>query len=494
MNRIALALALVLVLYFSGRILDAVWIGAGGGVMARDFEGTARTITEVDAWAAGASEPRDALTALAGIGAITGELDDEQPPEMGPFAASGAHIMAGFSELVRGAAALNVGFGTDVFIPDAVQGAALMGAASAEAGIAGGYVKIGKGFVWPVIHRPFFALLYFLIAVAAIALFGGAICRHAAVQITRDETLTLGAAFRFASRRFADLVVAPLLPIGVIVVGAVILGVGGLIGAIPAVGHILSALLFGLALIGGFALALVLIGYVLGVHLMWPTIGVEGSDSFDAITRSYGYISQRLWNTLFYALLLAVYGGLAFVLVRAIAMVTLKLTHTFVGYGFSFFGMIKVGDPGTPKLQALWQMPEWNQLPLIPDPSSLPFWGAFEHTGLSGGQAFASWLIAVWVFLFVALVIAYLLSFYFCGCTQMYLLLRRDVDATDYDEVFYEESAETVVPAEAEPVGSPLPVVGPEEAEPEKPQPEQPPGDGGSEEQSDEEAGSDEQR
>ncbi len=58
--------------------------------------------------------------------------------------------------------------------------------------------------------------------------------------------------------------------------------VGGLLGAIPWV-ELLTGLFYPLGLLGGLALAVLFMATVLGFHLMWPTIAVEGSDGFDAL-------------------------------------------------------------------------------------------------------------------------------------------------------------------------------------------------------------------
>jgi len=57
--------------------------------------------------------------------------------------------------------------------------------------------------------------------------------------------------------------------------------------------------------------------------------------------------------------------------------------------------------------------------------------------------------MALWVYLVVGLVAAFVVSFFFCGSTQMYFLLRRDVDATDYEEIYYEEPEEEPAAPEA---------------------------------------------
>src|SRR5207248_2453545 len=51
----------------------------------------------------------------------------------------------------------------------------------------------------------------------------------------------------------------------------------------------------------------VLVGLI-GWPLMNATISVEGSDSFDALSRSYSYVYQAIWHYLWYGLVALFYG------------------------------------------------------------------------------------------------------------------------------------------------------------------------------------------
>ncbi len=55
-------------------------------------------------------------------------------------------------------------------------------------------------------------------------------------------------------------------------------------------------------------MAVVLIG-LLGWPLMNPTISAEGSDSFDALSRSYSYVFQAPWHYLWYTTVALAYGA-----------------------------------------------------------------------------------------------------------------------------------------------------------------------------------------
>ena len=58
-------------------------------------------------------------------------------------------------------------------------------------------------------------------------------------------------------------------------------------------------------------MALLLLGLAFGWPLMWATISTEGTDSFDALSRSYAYVFQRPLRYLFYVVVRAYSAGWA---------------------------------------------------------------------------------------------------------------------------------------------------------------------------------------
>ena len=77
-------------------------------------------------------------------------------------------------------------------------------------------------------------------------------------------------------------------------------------------------------------MTLVCSGTVGGFNLMYPTVAVEGSDSFDAISRSFSYVFARPWRMLWYTVVAVVYGALCYLFVRYFIYVMLAVTHFFV--------------------------------------------------------------------------------------------------------------------------------------------------------------------
>jgi hypothetical protein len=173
---------------------------------------------------------------------------------------------------------------------------------------------------------------------------------------------------------------------------------------------------------------------------MFPTVAVEGSDSFDAISRSFSYVFARPWRMLWYTLVALVYGGIAYLFVRFFIFVMLCMTHFFVGW-------LLLGDPATHDAVRYWKDPAVSMWPA-------PMWDNLTYNvnygALKMSEDTAAGLISFWVYLVIGLLGAFAISFYFSANTIIYYLMRREVDATELDDVYVEESEDEF--------GEPLPV------------------------------------
>ncbi len=186
----------------------------------------------------------------------------------------------------------------------------------------------------------------------------------------------------------------------------------------------------------GMMIAFVLVGLTTGLGLMYPTIAVEGSDSFDAISRSFAYIHARPWHAGLYSLVALVYGVICYLFVRLFALVALSATYVFMRWGV-FTGGESLGADD--KMPVIWRQPTWDSL-----------YGGFRWEAMSGSETFAAVFIWLWVALVAAVVGAFILSFCASSTTIIYYLLRRKVDATDLDDVYVQESPEVPVTPPAE--------------------------------------------
>lgn len=295
------------------------------------------------------------------------------------------------------------------------------------------FLTVGTG--WLITQHPFYAIIFIAFFLSLWSVFGGAICRIAAVQAARDEKISVRAALRFSTGKFLSFLSAPLIPLLVLLVIGLVVAAGGFVGNIPVIGPIIIGAVFFLALIAGLLMTLVLFGTIGGFNLMYPTIAAEGSDSFDAISRSFSYLYARPWRLAFYTLVAIVYGALTYLFVRYFLYVMLSLTHYWVDVG------LWVNAENAAELwSTLWRKPD--DLFRLSHDLDFSVLGTFEGIG--------AFLLAVWIYIAIAMLGAYAISFYFSANTVIYFLMRKEVDATELDDVYVE-------PTEDEMSGEPLP-------------------------------------
>ncbi len=140
------------------------------------------------------------------------------------------------------------------------------------------------------------------------AVFGTFICRLAALDFLGRD-VGWSEAWRFCRSRVGAAFTAPLLPlVGVLGLWIPCL-IAGWITRIPAIGEPLVAVGWVLVWGCGAGLALLLLGLTLCWPLMIATVGVEGTDAFDGLSRSYNYLFSRPWYLLWMVLIALVVGG-----------------------------------------------------------------------------------------------------------------------------------------------------------------------------------------
>jgi len=291
------------------------------------------------------------------------------------------------------------------------------------------------GPAWAIRHHWVYFVLYGAWLLAVLSVFGGAIARIAAVHVADEGSkLSIMQGLSFACSKFLSFLSAPLIPL--VIVG----GIGVLVAVVAFLAFLvwldaIVGLFYFLALAAGFVMTLVLLGAVGGGNLMYPTIAVEGSDSFDAISRSFSYIYSRPWRMLFYSSVALGYGALCYVFVRVFIWLTLLLAHVFVG--LLVFGR-------SANLDSLWTtlhpMPSFAALPFTP-----------QYVNLSWYGDVTAFLISIWVHLVIAILGAFAISFYYSANTIIYYLIRRDADGTEMDEVYLEQPEEDLAEGSASP-------------------------------------------
>jgi len=268
---------------------------------------------------------------------------------------------------------------------------------------------------WAMRHHSVYCIIFFVITLAVISVAGGAVCRITALQFARGEKPGLTEAIRFSVKRFASFFTAPLAPIGIIVFVGLFVFLLGLTGNIPWAGELIIGVCMLLALIAGALITVILIGAVAGLNLMFPAVAYDGSDCFDAISRSFSYVYARPWRMVFYTAIAAVYGSLCYIFVRLFAFLLLWITHL----------SLQLGIWGNDKLTAIWHEPHFWQLLVKPN------WEA-----LNWPQSIAAFLIYLCLLAVVGLLVSFIISFYFSANTIIYSLMRNKVDNTALEDVY----------------------------------------------------------
>jgi hypothetical protein len=323
-------------------------------------------------------------------------------------------------------------------------------------------------------------LLVFVWTVLTWSFFGGAITRIAAIQVARPgEPIGLSDAVRFTYKRLLSYVAAPLFPLALVFVLLVFSFIFSVFHMIPAFGDIVvDGLLWFVMLLIGLVMALSLVGLAVGWPLMAPTISAEGTDSWEALSRSFSYVFQRPWHYLWYAAVTVAYGAVVIFFVGFMGSLTVYLSKWAVSettlvssrqpaylfvYAPESFGWRTlllqgaVDDFSKDKEAAVSDSP--TNMELVQSKTGIINPRAYAHyiRNLNWWNKVGAALVAFWLGLFFLLILGFGYSFFFTTTTIIYLLMRRNLDGAEIDEVYLEEE-------DGDSFGGPLAPVAPEAA------------------------------
>ncbi len=247
----------------------------------------------------------------------------------------------------------------------------------------------------------------FVALVAIWSFIGNAISRIAALEITRDERIEANEALAYATDQFKASFMSFFLPLIGYVIFWLVIWLVALLANIPVLNILVMAGL-PLALLGGFIMVLILLGAGGGFPLFIPSIAVEGTDSFDAISRGFSYVLSRAWHYIWNWLVALVYGGICTVFVLAFAC----MIQTVVNEA----GALAISD-------------------------SMMDFGKILNVNLEN-TTWYTWTGGIvyyfWIFIFQTMAAGFAVSFFFCASTMIYLLMRKRVDGIDMEEVYEE--------------------------------------------------------
>lgn len=180
-----------------------------------------------------------------------------------------------------------------------------------------------------------------------------------------------------------------------------------------------------LALVSGFVMAVLAVGTILGYPLMYPTVAVEGTEVYDAASRSIMYVLTRPLKYIIYQIATIITGIVSFAIVVFFGCLTLKLGLFAAGLLFSY-------NLPYDKLNRILSFIKGEAVL-----STMPL-----------NESISVVVLGFWLFLLAGIIFSYAISYFWSAQTLTYLLLRKEIDGIEINEI-YEEPEEK--PWEKEP-------------------------------------------
>lgn len=274
----------------------------------------------------------------------------------------------------------------------------------------------------------YIVLIVLVLGLMAIwSVFAGAVTRLTAMEFSREEKTGLKDSLSFVIKKFWSYFWSPLTPILGVLFFIACNVAGGMLGKIEYAGEIAVAVGFPLAILSGFLIVFLGIVGVIGFILMFPAISSEGSDAFDAISRAYSYVLSRPIHFLSLFITLIICTAIVSIVVGFGTCLVMQTSYFTVGLG--------MGE-------------KLNEIRTF-------------ITGLSGNgdttislnpmsMRLAALLFILYIALIKAIVGSIIITFVGTTSTIVYLIMRKDVDGTEMNDIYIEENVaiEETVPAE----------------------------------------------
>ncbi len=299
--------------------------------------------------------------------------------------------------------------------------------------------------------------------------FGLGIHRITTLRIARDEGMSIGEALQFSARHWTTLLLCPL------IIGAIILifwgcnALAGLLESIPGLGGVLAIVLGPLRLVSTLLIVLVGVGGVFGLPLISAAASWECNGSLDAISRAFSYLFARplqyFWNYLlifmFTGLILLVGGWFMTVYTSSLDsgnvsdVMTVSLDpprHKIVGgpkdgeLHPEYVALSTEAQDIYKQLDLDKRDAERRKIELLtgksspnPLPPAMDFKTVTKVPWTYKLNVLVYWILLNLVWLGVS---GYALYWLIGASTSVYADLRSEVDGTEEDEVFLEDSDE----------------------------------------------------
>ncbi len=275
--------------------------------------------------------------------------------------------------------------------------------------------------------------------------FGTCICRIGMLRLCRGERIGIGEALGYGVRQLRSswgALSIPLIGVGLL---SIPLALIGLLMTFD-IGIVVAGIIWFVVVLLGIVIGLLLIGMTFGWPLIIAAVSAEGEGAFDSVTRSFAYTFQRPLHYLFYTLIALLVGGFIWMIAARFTEGVINLSYWTTSWGAN------VVDGGrTDSIKS----PRWIGLGEDSTESDTRGVGQDEFTEGEGeensesdqqiSQAFVAGYRAIefWNWLLRTIAASYLHALFWCLFCAVYLLLRKDVDDTEMDEVFLDDARRT---------------------------------------------------
>ncbi len=254
------------------------------------------------------------------------------------------------------------------------------------------------------------------------SVFAGSVTRLAALEFARGEKRGLKDSITFVMKKFWSYFWSPLTPILGVLFFIACNVAGGLLGKIEFAGEIAVAVGFPLAIISGFLIVFLGIVGIMGFVLMFPAISSEGTDAFDAISRAYSYVLSRPLHFLSLLITIIICGAAISCIAGCGACLVMQISYFTVGIG--------MGD-------------KLNEIRAFI--ASLSGAGDAITSLKPMSMRIAALLFMLYIVLIKMTVGSIIIAFSGSASTIAYLILRKDVDGTEIEDVYVEEDGADAV-------------------------------------------------
>ena len=248
---------------------------------------------------------------------------------------------------------------------------------------------------WEAAFAAWGRLLWSLAVWSVLGLY---VCRRAAVRFATGTGGSPWSSLKFAVRKAPAALFAAVLPAVMLVLAWAAFALFGLVGEIPAVGPPVVGVLWGAALLAALCTVALLTVAVVAWPLQLAALAAEGTDAFDAVSRTYSYLFARPWRLLLIALVAVLLGAVG-------------LTVAAWAVGAAETLAVRWAADG-------WVAGRGGTRPDLP------------------GGGFGEEAAAFWSALWRSLPAAYAAAYFFAAVTVAYFLLRYADDGVPLDEVW----------------------------------------------------------